>query len=609
MGKSLAVAALVAAIAAATTADAADKLVLQLRGPTEFEFAGYYAALWQGFYRDAGIDVEIKPGTAPQSGAPEASGTDVMREVAEGRARFGVGSAETVVRAAQGAPLLLLAPIFQRSGAAIYYRADQDFASPGALAGAKVGRLPASNILDNEMATALKAEGVDPEKLNSVPLQPGQVLSAMADNSVDTVPGSAWDFPWLAHEKGIVLKSINPADYRVEFYGDTLFTSRHFAEENPTVVRNFRAASLKGWDYALRHPDEIAKRLQAELPPPPGIADAAGFMHYQAELARSLARFPAVQLGQSNPDRWSRIEASLAGIGALVPTSESDAFLYDPDGAARKSNDVRSFALLGGALVIGLALLTWFWRRRREPMASEAGAAPAAMTAATAPIPAAASSATTIPAAASSVATSPAAASSAATTPARSPASAPAAASGAVAPTPPVTTDLNAVLNTLDRAIRRRVSRGVSFRLSLLPELWRCRAERDAVGKLVLDLVSAAAADLKRSGELIVGTRNYCFDATTVAGTPGARLGEFVRITVRDNGPGLSDDALAHVLDTNGSARPSAAAASSAIAAEGGFVRVESAEGIGTAVHLYFPRVAATETAGKADEQQKDAAA
>ena len=42
-------------------ADAADKLVLQLHRAAQFEFAGYYAALWRGFYREAGLEVEIDP--------------------------------------------------------------------------------------------------------------------------------------------------------------------------------------------------------------------------------------------------------------------------------------------------------------------------------------------------------------------------------------------------------------------------------------------------------------------------------------------------------------------------------------------------------------------
>src|SRR5215831_4041247 len=107
--------------AASGAASAADKLVLQLHGPAQFEFAGYYAALWQGFYRDAGLDVEIKPGAGGGQ-----KPIDAVREVTDGRAQFGTGTAELVIRTAQGLPLLLLAPIFQQSGAMVYYRAEND---------------------------------------------------------------------------------------------------------------------------------------------------------------------------------------------------------------------------------------------------------------------------------------------------------------------------------------------------------------------------------------------------------------------------------------------------------------------------------------------------
>ena len=108
-----------------------------------------------------------------------------MLEVTEGRAQFGTGTAELVVRTAQGLPLLLLAPIFQQSGAAVYYRADSDFPSPGAFAKAKLGRLPASDILGIELATALKAEGIDRGKLKSVSLDPGQTVTALGDLTGD----------------------------------------------------------------------------------------------------------------------------------------------------------------------------------------------------------------------------------------------------------------------------------------------------------------------------------------------------------------------------------------------------------------------------------------
>jgi ABC-type nitrate/sulfonate/bicarbonate transport system substrate-binding protein len=536
MARLVAVATVLAAVAFANAASAAGKLVLQLRGPAQFEYAGYYAALWQGFYRDAGLEVEIKPGAGTGQ-----TPVDPVREVTEGRAQFGTGTAGLVVRISQGLPLLLLAPIFQQSGAMVYYRADADFASPGALAKAKLGRLPASDILDIELATALNAEGVDPTKLKSVSLAPGHAAAALADRSVDAVPGSAWELPWLARESRVALKSFNPADYRVEFYGDTLFTLSRLARIEPQTVRSFRAASLKGWDYALQHQDEIAKRLVAELPHPAGIADPAGFARYQADLARRLARYPQVTLGHSNPDRWNRIEASLIAAGTLLRTADTDDFVYDPDAEARSRTDLRAFTILGATLLAGLAVALWLWLRwRRRPIA----AGPAA---------------------------------------------------GAQPAVAPGSGDLNALLSQLERAFRQRVPRRIGFRLSLLPELWRCRAEPQSVRTLVLDLVAGAAADIKGDGELVVGTRNYAFDASAVIETPGAQLGEYARITVRDNGPGLAAEALDRIFDPVATKRPSAAAASQAMRAVGGFARVESAEGIGTAVHLYFPRAISAE--------------
>ena len=62
MSRMMAVAAMLAVMAAANLASAAETVVLQLHGPAQFEFAGYYAALWKGFYDEAGLSVEIKPG-------------------------------------------------------------------------------------------------------------------------------------------------------------------------------------------------------------------------------------------------------------------------------------------------------------------------------------------------------------------------------------------------------------------------------------------------------------------------------------------------------------------------------------------------------------------
>jgi ABC-type nitrate/sulfonate/bicarbonate transport system substrate-binding protein len=596
-------------------AGAADKLVLQLHRAAQFEFAGYYAALWQGFYREAGLEVEINPG-APPGNYP----IDPVREITEGRAQFGTGTVQVLIRAAQGQSLVLLAPIFQQSDARVYYRADGDFSSPKALLNGRIGRLPPSNILDLELRTALYAEAIDPNELRSLSSEPGQALADLAGHRVDAAVGSVWELPWQARERGVALKSFNPGGYRVEYYGDSLFTLQRLAKTDPAMVRRFREASVKGWEYALQHPEEIGARILTELPIQAAVSDPAGFTRYQTEIARKLARYPDVPLGHSNPERWGRIQQSLIEIGEITQPADLDAFLYNPNAAVGYRSNWQSTIVTAAAAVSLLAVAGFlWWGTGRGWSAARAGAVVGAHKAALSWFPRhfrIRSRLTQVRAAASR-----------SLNPLRtlgSPGNVQSrlgrlrgAASEALSRlasetrriilssgnNPPGSrpTDLNTILTMLDHSIRRRVPSSVHCRFSPLPELWLCHVDPDAIATTILDLVAAALADMAAGGELIVGTRQYAIDDAIAAELPGSAAGDYVRLTVKDNGRGLSQERLDSIFDPATTSRPAVVAAGELTRRLGGFVRVESAEGIGTAVHLYFCRVA---IAGESAQQQ-----
>jgi signal transduction histidine kinase len=169
------------------------------------------------------------------------------------------------------------------------------------------------------------------------------------------------------------------------------------------------------------------------------------------------------------------------------------------------------------------------------------------------------------------------------------------------------------MLTTLERAIQRRVPASVKCRLSLLPEPWLCQADPNAVAKATLDLVAAAVADMPAGGDLIVGTRQYAVDDTGTAELGGSLPGDYVRLTVKDNGSGLSPEHLDRIFDPATAVQPAVVAAGELVRQFGGFARVESAEGIGTAVHLYFRRAVAVGVEApqppEVDEDAKAAAA
>src|ERR1700716_2901652 len=136
-------------------AAALDQVSLQLKWKHQFQFAGYYAALEQGFYRNAGLDVTIR------EGGPD---IDVAETVASGKADFGVCGSGVLRDWAKGRRLVVLAAIFQRSPAIVLVARRADINSVSDLRGRTLMDTPGSD----EIAAMLKREGVNYEALPRV---------------------------------------------------------------------------------------------------------------------------------------------------------------------------------------------------------------------------------------------------------------------------------------------------------------------------------------------------------------------------------------------------------------------------------------------------------
>src|SRR5258706_13358094 len=104
-------------LSASHPAAALDAVSLQLKWKHQFQFAGYYQALEQGFYRDAGLDVTIREG---------GPGIDVAEVVAGGKSDFSAFSASVLRECTAGRRLVVLAANFSRYSAAnpLAYRPD-----------------------------------------------------------------------------------------------------------------------------------------------------------------------------------------------------------------------------------------------------------------------------------------------------------------------------------------------------------------------------------------------------------------------------------------------------------------------------------------------------
>ena len=103
-----------------------EKVTLQLKWLHHFQFAGYYAAIEKGFYREVGLEVALVEGRP---------GVDFVEEVISGQANFGVEMPGLLIERNKGKPVVALAVIFQHSPLILIMRADAGIKTPQDLQG------------------------------------------------------------------------------------------------------------------------------------------------------------------------------------------------------------------------------------------------------------------------------------------------------------------------------------------------------------------------------------------------------------------------------------------------------------------------------------------
>ncbi len=332
---------------------AIDKMILQLRWDHQFQFAGYYAAKWQGYYTDAGLEVDIR------SAVNQDSIVSAVEEVNSGRADFGVGAADVLIARAQGNQLMIVAPIFQHSAAAFFSRPDTQISSPVDFTTLKVARI-VNDLIDIELQALLLAEGIDPKNIEPYQHKPG--LDHLLNREVDVVPGYIFSLPYQAESQGLSLNSIRPNQYGIDFYGDALFCHERLVQKDPELVKRFIQATLKGWMYALEHEIEIAKRITSELTRTAQIEDLEGFNNYQIEGVKRLTNFPEVEIGHINSDRWAVMAEKLYKIGILSRPLNVENFIFDPHRILHQREELwKRLLVFAVSFLVLLIVLTVTW--------------------------------------------------------------------------------------------------------------------------------------------------------------------------------------------------------------------------------------------------------
>jgi PAS domain S-box-containing protein len=287
----------------------AQNVTLQLKWKHQFQFAGYYAAIEKGYYKEVGLQVNLLEAT---------EGLNPSDAVFEGKAEFGVCSSDVLIMRSQHKKAVVLATIFQHSPQILLALKKSGIGYVQDLVGKRIALEP--NAAD--IIAYMNDEGVPPDKCAIDELTFN--VDKLIKGEIDAISAYSTDEPFILKEAGFDYTIISPSMGGIDFYGDLLFTTESFIKNNPELVDNFRKASLKGWSYAMSHPEEIVELIYNRY----SKRHSLEHLRYEAGRMSNLIMDDLVEMGYTNPGRWKSIAGTYKKLKMLDDSFTTEGLLY-----------------------------------------------------------------------------------------------------------------------------------------------------------------------------------------------------------------------------------------------------------------------------------------
>lgn len=319
---------------------------LQLQYIHQFQFAGFYAAQYRGFYEKAGLDVSIEEGRP---------GVDPITAVKRGYAEFGTSDTELLWRRLQGDPIVALGVVFQNSAYCLVSLAKSNIMTIADLKGKKIGISEGRG--SYLFKVMFKNQNIPYESLQIVP--PQWNLQSLVSGETDINGAYATGELYSLREQNLAFQVLYPMDYGVAFYGDTLFTSESFLASHPELVEKFRQASFEGWRYAFEHVEEVIDYiLSLESVQERGITRDR--LRYEATVMRHLILPDLIELGSMSEARWQKMAKDLQSMAPeRLHLEQLKGFIYKTPAAQSEELRRRLGIAAVGIFLLFALILGW----------------------------------------------------------------------------------------------------------------------------------------------------------------------------------------------------------------------------------------------------------
>ena len=216
------------------------------------DHAPYYYALQEGWYADAGIDLNIEQGKG-SAGAVQRTGI--------GQTDMGLADLGTALIAkGKGAEFTAVMNVYANSPQGMYWLKSSGIESVEDFAGRKIGN-PPSDAARAMWPALAQAVGIDPDAVTWVNVQPNAKLAGLKSGAFD-VTSSFYNIHHIfERELGDDMGFFAWKDYGVNPYGNSIIVNNEFLAENRDAVQNFVAVTQRAFAACVETPEPCIEAL------------------------------------------------------------------------------------------------------------------------------------------------------------------------------------------------------------------------------------------------------------------------------------------------------------------------------------------------------------
>jgi NitT/TauT family transport system substrate-binding protein len=283
-------------------------LTVQLQWEPSAQFLGFYVAKQRGFYADEKLDVRFL------HGGPN---VDPIANVVQKNAGIGISTADQVLRwnsTKPGEPLTAFGTVFGRSLAVFMVHANSGIKSPSDFKGKKIGVFPSYDT-ESLLRLLLEKENISRGDVKQVNF-PSFVNFERGD--IDAYGAYLINEPVLARLRKIDVRLIDPANYGVRFYSDTLIARQDYFRQHRSTVDAFVRASIRGWEASESNPNGALEDMKREVGSIFGPGEPWEHQRGVAEEAVKYLRVGRSKVFVMNRDIWQEMEVALLRLGVLA---------------------------------------------------------------------------------------------------------------------------------------------------------------------------------------------------------------------------------------------------------------------------------------------------